>query len=223
MSVFDQQRARTYDAGARTVMAGYEALHEMSRDALAACLEPERPARVLLLGVGTGYEAEELSKRFPNWHLTGVDPSEPMLAEARKRLGDSLELRLGVLEDFPDLAGLDAVLSIGVLHHLSNRQQQQDWLMAIGRSLRPGGVFLTGCQVAPYSETSLRMRALQARWRWSGYSEDEVRERTQMFVTHTLPPDRALLEQWYAAAGLSSPEVLFSTAFFQLLGSLASK
>lgn len=171
MSDFDQQRARTYDAGARTVVA--------------------------------------------------VDPSEPMLAEARKRLGDSLELRIGVLEDFPDLAGLDAVLSIGVLHHLSNRQQQQDWLLAIGRSLRPGGVFLTGCQVAPYSETSLRMRALQARWRWSGYSEDEVPERTQMFVTHTLPPDRAMLEQWYAAAGLSSPEVLFSTAFFQLLGSLA--
>lgn len=220
MSVFDAERAKSYDAGARNVMAGYEALHEMARDGLAACLNPDGPARVLLLGVGTGYEAEELGKRFPHWSLVGVDPSEPMLEMARKRLGSGVELRLGVLEDFSDLTNLDGVLSVGVLHHLSSRDEQLDWILSIGRSLRPGGAFLTGCQVAPYSEDSLRMRTLQARWRYLGHSQVEVRERTQMFVTHTLPPQPDMLEEWYAQAGLSSPERLFSTAYFQLLAAL---
>ena len=31
MSVFDEERARTYDAGARAYMAGYESLHDMGR------------------------------------------------------------------------------------------------------------------------------------------------------------------------------------------------
>lgn len=77
MSVFDEQRARVYDAGARTIMPGYEALHEMAREALAGALDEQASARLLLLGLGHPIQAEQIGQRFPRWRWTGVDPSEP--------------------------------------------------------------------------------------------------------------------------------------------------
>lgn len=216
MTVFDEERARTYDAGARTVMAGYEGLHEMARDGLAAYLPPDRPARLLLLGIGTGYEAEHLRQRFPAWQLIGVDPSEPMLRVARQRL-TGVDLRLGVLDDFADLVGLDGVLSVGVLHHLPTREEQPLWIRSIGQRLRSGGVALIGCQVGPYQIDSARMRTLQSRWDHNGLTPQEIEEKVRLFLTHTLPPTRSELDEWYRAAGLSQPESLFSTAYFQLL------
>lgn len=216
MSVFNEERARTYDAGARTYMAGYESLHDMARDGLAAFIDPQHNARLLLLGVGTGYEAEQLQQRFPAWKLIGVDPSEPMLSLARQRL-DEVELRQGVLDDFEDLTELDGVLSIGVLHHLPDRAQQPTLIHSIGRRLRRRGVVLIGCQIGPYQEGSARLKALQARWRYQGMATEEIEERARLFLTQTLPPTREQLEEWYRAAGLSSPEPLFSTAYFQLL------
>ncbi|MBX3166504.1 MAG: class I SAM-dependent methyltransferase [Candidatus Eremiobacteraeota bacterium] len=220
MSVFNQERARTYDAGARTSMAGYEALHDMARDGLAGYLDPHKPARVLLLGVGTGYEAEQLQQRFPTWQLIGVDPSEPMLNLARQRL-TGVDLRLGVLDDFADLVELDGVLSVGVLHHLPTREEQPEWVRSIGQRLRPGGVALVGCQVGPYQDDSPQLRALQARWRHlGGLTSKDLEERVRLFLTHTLPPTRRQLDEWYRKAGLSKPETLFSTAYFQLLAAL---
>lgn len=217
MSVFNQERARTYDAGARATMAGYEALHEMARDGLAGYLDPHQPARVLLLGIGTGYEAELLQQRFPRWQLVGVDPSEPMLEVARQRLG-GVDLRLGVIDDFADLVELDGVLSVGVLHHLPSKEEQPVWVSSIGQRLRQGGVALVGCQVGPYQSDSLRLRALQARWRHLlDLSIEEVEERKRLFLTHTLAPTRGQIDEWYQQAGLSLPECLFSTAYFQLL------
>ena len=216
MSVFDEDRARTYDAGARTVMAGYEGLHEMARDGLSAYLKPDQPARVLLLGIGTGYEAEHLRLRFPAWQLIGVDPSEPMLRVARQRLSD-VDLRLGVLDDFADLVELDGVLSVGVLHHLPTREEQPLWIRSIGQRLRAGGVALIGCQVGPYELDSARMRTLKSRWAQSGLSPQEIEEKVRMFLTHTLPPSLAQMNDWYRDAGLSQPETLFSTAYFRLL------
>jgi len=217
MSVFNQERARTYDASARTTMPGYEALHEMARDGLAAYVDPDQPARVLLLGVGTGYEAEQLQQRFPLWKLIGVDPSEPMLEVARQRLGDRVELRQGVLDDFDDLMELDAVLSIGVLHHLSTREEQPLWIRSIGRRLRVGGVLLLGCQVGPYRAEGPRMRTLQARWQTLGGNAEQMAERMRAFQTMTLPPDRSALDAWVQDSGLTLPESLFRTGYFQLL------
>lgn len=216
MTGFDAERAKTYDQTARTTLPGYEALHEMARHALAACLG-DRPARVLLLGVGTGYEAEQLRRYFPQWRLTGVDPAEPMLSQARFRLGPDADLRHGVLDDFPDLDPLDGVLSIGVLHHLSSRAEQSGLVASVGRRLRPGGPLVLGAQVGPYPLDSLRLRALQARWQEQGHP---VEEKTQLFRTHTLPPDPALLAEWYRAAGLTPPEVVYSTGFFQLVAAV---
>ena len=216
MSVFDEERARTYDSGARTYMAGYESLHDMARDGLAAYINPAQSARLLLLGVGTGYEAEQLQQRFPAWQLIGVDPSEPMLSFARERLS-GVDLRLGVLDDFDDLTELDGVLSVGVLHHLPSREHQPTLIQSIGRRLRSGGAVLIGCQVGPYQEGSARLKALQARWRHQGMAAEEIEERARLFLTQTLPPTREQLDEWYRFAGLSSPEPLFSTAYFQQL------
>ncbi|WP_081881892.1 class I SAM-dependent methyltransferase [Bosea sp. LC85] len=55
------------------------------------------------------------------WRCVGVDPSQPMLALAARRiaaqgLGDTVELRLGTVESLPEDAGFDAAVLLGVLH-----------------------------------------------------------------------------------------------------------
>jgi tRNA (cmo5U34)-methyltransferase len=217
MSVFNEERARTYDHGARTYMPGYEALHETARHSLTAFLDRNAPARVLLLGVGTGYEAEQLLQFCPQWTLIGVDPSAPMLEVAQQRVGSSVELRTGVLQDFPDLTELDAVLSIGVVHHLGSREQQVALINELGRRVRPGGALLVGCQVGPYAADSARGGALKSRWRELGMSPQEVEERMRLFLSQTLPPTPTDLQTWYADAGFSPPEPLFTTGYFRLL------
>lgn len=67
----------------------------------------------------------------------------------------------------------------GMLHHLSSRDQQLDWILSIGRSLRPGG-----------------------------------------FIAHANTASALALAGPFTGGGASSPERLFSTAYFQLLAAL---
>jgi len=45
-----------------------------------------RPRRILEIGCGTGFNLEQLARRFPNAALTGVDVALPMLDRSRRRL-----------------------------------------------------------------------------------------------------------------------------------------
>src|SRR5690242_15590062 len=63
-------------------------------------LEPVAPRIYLEIGFGTGKQAQLVASRFRPAHIYGVDPSELMLATARKHLArfspaTSIDLRLG--------------------------------------------------------------------------------------------------------------------------------
>jgi trans-aconitate 2-methyltransferase len=65
---------------------------------LLARVPHERPRRVVDLGCGPGNSTLLLRDRWPEAHVTGVDSSEEMLAEARK---DSISKSGGPQRELP--------------------------------------------------------------------------------------------------------------------------
>ncbi|MBL6852490.1 MAG: class I SAM-dependent methyltransferase [Alphaproteobacteria bacterium] len=81
-------------------------------------LEPTAPRTYLEIGFGTGKQAQLVAARFHPAHIFGVDPSELMLATARKQLArfspaTAVDMRLGddtLLGQWPP-APIDAIVA----------------------------------------------------------------------------------------------------------------
>ena len=209
MGVFDAARAANYDQGANAAIIGHDALYQVCLAVLAGHL-PRR--RLLVLGAGTGKETVDVKTRFPETEVIAVDPSEPMLELARAGL--QADVRCGLLEDFADLRELDAIVMIGVLHHLSSAEEQQTMLREVGARLRPGGLLITGCQVGPMTDP-LRRSAWEQRWRDCGVSEDEIRQR-QDRVGEIVALDTEQYAGWLRESGFPRYERIFASLFFEV-------
>ncbi|WP_271985246.1 class I SAM-dependent methyltransferase [Pseudoclavibacter terrae] len=106
------------------------------RPAMLTLLGDVRGARVLDAGCGAGPLAAELSARGAT--VAGFDSSSEMIAIARRRLGDAVDLHVGDLgRPLPYSDGrFDLVAASLVLHYL------EDWgpaLTELHRVLKPGG------------------------------------------------------------------------------------
>lgn len=213
MSNFDAARAATYDQGAQAAIIGHDSLYEV----VMTMLNGHPMERVLILGAGTGTETILFKKGFPHVQVVAIDPSEPMLEVARGKLaaqGLEVDLRCGVLEQFDDLTDLDAVVMIGVLHHLSGPEEQERLLEQLGQRLKTGGLLLSGSQVGPMSDP-LRARAWEQRWRDFGATDDEVRQRREKVKEiHALDLERFL--GWLEQSGFRHSERVFSSLFFEV-------
>lgn len=104
-----------------------------------------RTGEAVDLGCGPGYLAIELARAAPAVHVTGVDLSNEMVAEAERiaaqaGLSSQVAFRKGDVQriPFPD-ASLDLVVSTLSLHHWSDPMPVLD---EVARVLRPGGSFL---------------------------------------------------------------------------------
>lgn len=137
--------AGDYERRIRTLVPGYDTLHELS----AAVLRAQLPdgARVLCVGAGTGEEIARLAGAGPLWRFVGVDPSADMLAQARARLGqdgvlDRVGLTEGEVEAVPPAPPFDAATLILVLHFVKDDPARAALLGAIGQRLKPGAPLL---------------------------------------------------------------------------------
>jgi trans-aconitate 2-methyltransferase len=98
---------------------------------------------VLDAGCGSGRVTEALLERLPQGHVIGVDGSAEMLAAARTRLSDRVELIHQDLEQL-DIGErrVDAILSTATFHWLSDHPQLFARLRA---ALRDGGQLVAQC------------------------------------------------------------------------------
>ena len=110
--------------------------------------------RILDLGAGDGALGDAILEVFPGSHLTLVDASETMLAEAGKRFAHAPDFRF-VLSDFQaltaggELAGpFDACVSSQAIHHLE-REDKNRLFGYIHGLLAPGGVFVNADVLLP--------------------------------------------------------------------------
>lgn len=109
-----------------------------------------KPERVLDLGAGDGFAAASIVERYPVKHLTLVDFSPPMLAEAKRHFVDApfpvdyLEGDLREESWWPDVersGPFDLVISRYAIHHIADELKQKLYAQVF-QFLRPGGVFI---------------------------------------------------------------------------------
>lgn len=139
----------TYDAA-----RGYSpTVMQLWLDVLSDHIERDQVANILDLGCGTGRYSRALAEHF-GAALTGVDPSEDMLAQARdKNTGNgAMAFLAGGGDKVPlESAAVDLVFMSMVYHHLRNPEAVA---RECRRVLRPGGhVFLrngTADQIESY-------------------------------------------------------------------------
>jgi ubiquinone/menaquinone biosynthesis C-methylase UbiE len=104
---------------------------------------------VLDVGGGYGVVSEEVLAAFPRARVTLQDYSEPMLAEARQRLGAHSDRTSFVLADLtdPEWTGrvggpFDLAVSAIAIHNLRDMSAIGDAYRGIAQVLKPRGVFL---------------------------------------------------------------------------------
>jgi len=137
----DPERIAHYSEGPIRMIPGFATLHRMVAQLLAERLGAT--GRVLVLGAGGGMELLAFAQAQPGWSFVGVDPSGPMLEQARLRLGDGgsrVELLEGYIPDAP--AGpFDAATCLLTLHMIPDDGRKLGALRAIRERLVPGAPF----------------------------------------------------------------------------------
>lgn len=84
---FDQDRAERYDRVVEKVVENYPALLNCTAWSLRAWLPC--PARILVVGAGTGNEILRLAEIGPDWTFVGIDPSLEMIDKAAQKIDDA--------------------------------------------------------------------------------------------------------------------------------------
>jgi SAM-dependent methyltransferase len=114
---------------------------ERARRRLAAGhIKAEPGQRVFDIGSGTS----DILDHLPSVEYFGLEPSGAYVDAARKRFGSRATILHGGVDDFdpePWAGTCDLVLSVGVLHHLTD-DQAAGLLSAAARLLKPGGRFV---------------------------------------------------------------------------------
>jgi ubiquinone/menaquinone biosynthesis C-methylase UbiE len=113
---------------------------------------------VLDVGSSSGYLASRLASAGPSVRVTGVDPSEPAIAYARRHAGPGMTFTVGVAQHLPvPDASFDLVTCTLAMHHIP-RDQRRAAFAEMYRVTKPGGRLLTA-DMAPLMH--LRIRSLR--------------------------------------------------------------
>ncbi|HTE84427.1 MAG TPA: class I SAM-dependent methyltransferase [Dehalococcoidia bacterium] len=153
----EQDRVDEYVARTTTVQAEDRAkLFNLMCDLFP--FEKDAAIRVLDIGAGYGAVAATVLDRFPNATAVGLDISEPMMEEGRRRMsrfGNRFSYHVGDFADgsLPaDLPGtFDAAVASASIHHLPTEAKQQLYRELFNK-LNPGGCFFNVDQVTPVAE-----------------------------------------------------------------------
>ncbi|AYC28627.1 class I SAM-dependent methyltransferase [Paenisporosarcina cavernae] len=151
---FDLEMAKEYDKGIRRAMPTYDALFRMTQSFMRAHLSEK--ADLLIVGAGSGNEVTIWGPQNPNWHFTGVDPSEEMLEVAAYKvkelqMDDRAQWVAGYLHDVSLEKMFDAATCMLVLHFVETREGKRALLQQIYDALKPGAPFVMSCM---YGNTS---------------------------------------------------------------------
>lgn len=141
---FDAEYGVRYDTLIRQVVPGYDDLH---RSVLAVLAPLSDEAQVMVVGVGSGSELITLGRGRSGWRITGVEPSEQMIAISGERvraagLEERVRIHHGYVDGLPAEPAFDAATLICVLHFLPDDGRKLAMLRAICERLRPGGRFV---------------------------------------------------------------------------------
>lgn len=187
-----------YDIAVRQSIPGYDALLTMVNALLQAYLSDD--AQILVVGAGGGNEISVLGQAHATWRLTGVDPSEKMLAVAQSKveslgLQNRVTLHNGVVQDLPSHP-FNAATSLLVMHFLPDDGTKLDYLRAIAARLKSGSPFvLVDSQGDKHSELFQRLfKGWQKRAQLAGMEPQRLTELVNKTWQHLqyIPEERTL-------------------------------
>jgi tRNA (cmo5U34)-methyltransferase len=210
--------AESYEHGPRRIVPGYDASHAMAATLLADRIDAR--GRVLVLGAGGGVELCALGQAS-SWTFVGVDPSEKMLALARRKveaagLEDRVELIRGFIPDAPE-GPFDAATCFLTLHFIPDDGSRLDALRHIRRRLTPGAPFLminnSADKASPAFERHLRGYRLFAQR--NGAPEESTASAAQAIREQLPVLSPAREEALLAEAGFDDIELFYVALMFR--------
>lgn len=177
--------AEDYQNNSRKFIPGYDGLYSLAEVLLAQDL-PDK-AQILIVGAGGGKEVTQFGRAFPNWTLTGVDPSEQTLGAARElveraNLGSRVRLHLGTIDDLEEKQ-YDAATALLVMHFLPDDGSKLRFLKAIHDRLKPGAklILADGCYDKNSKEFDWLFNAFISHAKLNG-APPEILDQTLKFI-----------------------------------------
>ena len=139
MADFFENRLDGYD---KHMMANIEAADEFY-PFTAKRLPTTENCHILDLGCGTGLELQEYYLQNPSAKVTGIDLSQGMLAELKRKFaGKDITLILGSYFDVPFGENVfDGAVSVESLHHFT-KEEKVPLYTKLQRALKDGGYFV---------------------------------------------------------------------------------
>jgi len=206
---FFDRVSEDYDAAIAKAIPPYA---EMMKSVLGYCfMDTQAPWSILELGCGTGNLSLFVRDSFPNAHLTLVDLSADMLAQAALKLNNSglsaqqiNPVQGGFMELAFEPGQFDLVVSSMALHHLLD-EEKPEMYRRIYTWLKPGGLFR--CADETMAVPALSHEKNIAEWEvWSrslGSTTRDIELWTEHAIQHDHYSPLASHFQWLQAAGFS--------------------
>jgi tRNA (cmo5U34)-methyltransferase len=202
--------APRYTALRRRLVPGYDEFYGAVVDVLSLSAQP--PRRVLDLGAGTGLLSARIAEAFPDTEFELLDGSEPMLAEARVRLGDAVAAVhvADMVDDLPH-GPFDAIVSALAIHHLADADKQR-LFSRVQQALVPGGVFVNAEQVAGPTEaiTAIYTATWERDCRALGATDEELHDAYER-MRHDNCADVESQLTWQRQAGFSAADCVYKS------------
>lgn len=149
LAPYSRQIISGYEQAAPELVPAYRALPPEVVLAPVAAHLPARGACVLDVGAGPGINAAWLAER--GCKVTAVEPAAAFRAAGQTaHPHPGIQWRDDHLPGLPSVTGarFDAILAIGVLHHLMPRDQTEA-IRTMARLLRPGGKLILSLRHGP--------------------------------------------------------------------------
>jgi len=150
-----ERRSSTYEQSALQKLF-FDRIHQAALDMLP---NDFIPANILDIGCGTGRLLRKVSACWPSARLTGVDPAEGMIREARN-LTPEATFYVSSAESLPlPDASADLVMSTMSFHHWQNQAQG---VCQMARVLHPGGYVILADLLTPFGLSKIFPHGRQA-------------------------------------------------------------
>jgi len=123
--------------------------YERLQEELVAATRSTDARAILDLGTGTGETARRVLMAHPGAHLTGIDSSPEMLAQARETLDpERAALVLQALDEPLPAGHFELVVSALAVHHLEGARKAE-LFACVRATLAPGGRFVLADHFLP--------------------------------------------------------------------------
>lgn len=140
VEIFEGDRAKNYEDFVDAWIPNYRSFMQM----IPMILPSTEEEKILVVGCGTGNEIMAINQCLYDWQITGVDPSEEMLCQAKEKLKEFSNVKLinGTVDQLSLEVNFSAATLLLVLHFMPDDGTKLNLLKDIHIRLQPNAPFV---------------------------------------------------------------------------------